>query len=89
MTLIKKRDVKSYFAAKGTRGSRIHIVPTSQPDATGFSGNEPVVAETTSADFNQDFTADHSSSCKPDPLAINSSAPADPRGPASTGRARK
>jgi hypothetical protein len=89
MTLIKKRDVKSYFAAKGTRGSRIHIVPTSQPDATGFSGNEPVVAETTSADFNQDFTADHSSPRKIHSSAGDSNAPPDPQASAALERIQR
>jgi hypothetical protein len=37
MTLIKKRDVKNYFASR--RQNRIHLHrPASQPDATGFSG---------------------------------------------------
>jgi hypothetical protein len=88
MTLIKKRDVKDYFAARRLQGSR-QVVPATQTDATARSAKESVVVETQQTDFNRDFTADHSSSCKPDPLAINSSAPADPRGPASTGRARK
>jgi len=86
MTLIKKRDVKGYFAAKGTRGSRIHIVPSSQPDATGVSGNEPAVAEKTPADFNQDFTADHSSYRKVHPSAGDSNAPPDPQAPGEPGR---
>lgn len=89
MTLIKKRDVKSYFAAKGTRGSRIHIVPTSQPDATGFSGDEPVIAKSTPPDFNQDFTTDHSSSRKTHTSAGDSNAPADPQAPAAVGRIRR
>ena len=89
MTLIKKRDVKSYFAAKGTRDSRIHIVPTSQPDATGFSGDEPVMAETTPPDFKQDFTTDHSSSRKTQTSAGESNAPSDPQGSAATGRIRR
>jgi hypothetical protein len=89
MTLIKKRDVKSYFAAKGTRGSRIHIVPTSQPDATGFSGDQPVMAETTPPDFNQDLTTDHSSSRKIHPSAGDSNAPPDPQASAAVGRIRR
>jgi hypothetical protein len=89
MTLIKKRDVKSYFAAKSTRGSRIHIVPTSQPDATGFSGDEPVIGESTPADFNQDFTTDHSSPSKTHPTVGDSSAPSDPQASAAVGRIRR
>jgi len=89
MTLIKKRDVKGYFAARGTRGSRIHIVPTSQPDATGFSGSEQVVVETPAADFNQDFTTDHSSPRKPHPSAGDSNAPPDPQASAALGKVQK
>jgi hypothetical protein len=89
MTLIKKRDVKGYFSAMAAQGSRIHIVPTSQPDATGFSGNEPVVAETPPDDFNQDITADHSSPRKPQPSAGDSNAPPDPQASAAFARVRK
>ena len=89
MTLIKKRDVKSHFAAKGPRGSRIHIVPASQPDATGFSENAPAAAETPGADFNQDFTTDHSSPRKPHPSASDSNAPPDPQASVAVGRVRK
>jgi hypothetical protein len=89
MTLIKKRDVNSYFAAKRNQGSRNHIVPTSQPDATGFSANEPDVVEATPADFNQDFTLDHSSPRKPHPSAGDSNAPPDPQASEALGRVRK
>jgi hypothetical protein len=89
MPLIKKRDVKSYFAAKRNPGSRIHIVATSQPDATGFSANEPDVVETTSPDFNQDFTLDHSSPGKPHTSPGDSNAPTDEQASATLGRVRK
>lgn len=89
MTLIKKRDLKSYFAAKKNQGSRIHILPTSQPDATGFSGSEPVVAEPIPADFNQDFTTDHSTPRKPHPSAGDSNAPPDLQASAALARVRK
>ena len=87
MTLIKKRDLNSYYAAKKNQGSRIHILPTSQPDATGYSGNESVVVEPIPADFNQDFTKDHSTPHKPS--AGDSSAPPDPQASAALGRVRK
>ena len=89
MTLIKKRDVSSYFAAKKNQGTRIHIVPTSQPDATGFSANEPGAVEGTPADFNQDFTLDHSLPRKRLPLAGDSNAPPDPQGSAAFGTVRQ
>jgi hypothetical protein len=89
MTLIKKRDVKSYFSARAAQGSRIHIMPTSQPDATGFSGNEPVVAETPPADFSQDFTADHSTPRKPQRSVGLSNANPDPQASAPFARVRK
>ncbi len=62
MTLIKKRDVKDYFAARRLQSSRIHIVPASQPDATGFSGNEQVPVDTNPPVFAQDSTTDHTES---------------------------
>ena len=85
MTLIKKRDVKSYFSSKGTQGNQIHIVPTSQPDATGFSRNEPAAVDTPSAGFDQDFTTDHSSPRNPHPSAGDSKAPPDAQGSATPG----
>jgi hypothetical protein len=89
MTLTEKRDGNSYFAAKRNQRSRIHIVPTRQPDATGFFANEPDVVETTPANFNQDFTLDHSSPRKPLPSAGDSNVPPDPRGSEALGRVRK
>lgn len=89
MTLTKKRDVNGYYAAKGKQGSRIHIVPTSQPDATGFSANEPDLVETAPANFDQDFTLDHSSLRKPLPSAGDLNAPPDPQGSEASGRVRK
>jgi len=42
MSLIKKSDVKNHLSAR--RQNRIHIVPVSQPDATGFSGTAAPIA---------------------------------------------
>jgi hypothetical protein len=39
MALIKKRDVKDYFASRRQNGIHLHR-PVSQPDATGFSGEQ-------------------------------------------------
>jgi len=39
MALIKKRDVKNYFASRRQNGIHLHR-PASQPDATGFSGEQ-------------------------------------------------
>ena len=89
MTLIKKRDVKDYLAARRIQGSRIHVVPAGQAGATGFSGNAPAVVETTPADLNQGFTADHSSFRKPHVSASDSNAPPDPRSSAALGGVRK
>ena len=89
MTIIKKRDLNSYYASKRNQGGRIHILPTSQPDATGFSGNEPVVVDTTPADFKQDFTTDHSTPRKPHPSAGDSKAPPDPQASTASARVRK
>jgi hypothetical protein len=64
MTLIKKRDVKDYFAAR--RRARTHpFAPASQPDATGFSGPEPGAIPANSSGFAKDFLGEHSSPGKP------------------------
>lgn len=89
MTLFKKSDVNGYFAAQRNQGSRIHIVPTSQPDATGFSGTDAAVVDTIPADFNQDFTTDHSTPRKPHPSAGDSNAPPDPQASGALGGVRK
>jgi hypothetical protein len=39
MALIKKKDVKSYFAARRNR-LRLPVQPASEPDTTGFSNVE-------------------------------------------------
>ncbi len=77
MTLIKKRDVKDYFAARRLQGKRANVLPATQTEATAISGKEPVVVETSQANFSKDFTADHSSSRKPHSPAVDSSAPVD------------
>jgi hypothetical protein len=80
MTLIKKRDVKDYFSARRAQGSRIHVVPAVKVDAAGVSAKQPVVDEPKPLGFNQDFTADHSSSSIPHKPAGNSNAPKAPKG---------
>ncbi len=89
MTLIKKRDVNDYFAARRLNGKQIRIVPASQPDATGFSGKEPVPVDATPLEFRQDFTADHSSSGTTHPSAGDSNATTGRRAPAAVGRVRE
>ena len=60
MTLIKKRDVKEYFAGRKLQATGIHAVPASRLDATVNLVNELPV-ESKPMEFSQDFTADHSS----------------------------
>jgi len=44
MSLIKKNDVKNYLSSQKRKG--IHLYrPVSQPDATGFSGDQPAPSE--------------------------------------------
>jgi len=62
MTLIKKRDVKEYFAARRLKGGQIHIVPTGKPGTTGLPDKVRAPAENATPGFDQDFIADHSSS---------------------------
>jgi hypothetical protein len=49
MPLIKKRDVKNYFAARRHSGIHLHR-PASQPDATGFSGEQSGRADSNPSD---------------------------------------
>ena len=59
MALIKKCDVKDYFAAKRLRSDQnAHTV--SRVDAAGFSGDGPLSVESRRLEFSQDFIADHS-----------------------------
>lgn len=68
MILIKKADVKEYFAAK----RRLHLVatgPASEPDATGFSETEPVGTRTHT--LAEDSILEHAPSNEPvTPIAI-------------------
>jgi hypothetical protein len=60
MSLIKKADVKEYFAARrALRLNALHSV--SQPDATGFPGVEPAETRSNAPDFVEDFVREHSS----------------------------
>jgi hypothetical protein len=53
MPLIKKRDVKNYFAARRHSGIHLHR-PASQPDATGFSGEQSARADSNPSDSIED-----------------------------------
>jgi hypothetical protein len=82
MTLIKKRDVKDYFATRRLKSSPIHNVPASKPAAADQPDKERVPAEkaeNASPNFDQDFIADHSSSGR-------STAPKTPKAPGAFGR---
>lgn len=86
MTLIKKRDVKDYFAARRLKGGAIHFVPSSKPAATHLPDKERAPAENAPAGFNQDFIADHSKSVAPLPSAGRSTGPKTAKAPAAFGR---
>jgi hypothetical protein len=58
MSFMKKSDVKNHLSPR--HQNHIHIVPVSQPDATGFSGTDQLPVEQCEPAFTQDFTADHS-----------------------------
>jgi hypothetical protein len=64
MTLIKKRDVKDYFAARRLKGSPILMVPASKPATPDIPKKERASVKSAPLSFNQDFTADHSKSAK-------------------------
>ena len=60
MALIKKCDVKSYFAARRLNGKQIGITAPGPGDATGFCGRDANLIEAKALEFKQDFIADHS-----------------------------
>jgi hypothetical protein len=86
MTLIKKRDVKDYFAAQRLKGNPIHIVPANKPAATVLPLTESVTAEDAPIGFDKDFIGDHSSSGAPFPPAGSSKGPKKGKAPAALGR---
>jgi hypothetical protein len=88
MTLIKKRDVKDYFASRRRQGNQIHVV-ANQPDVTALSVNAPVPVDNKTLDFKRDFTSDHSSSVKPLAPAVHSNAPKAASGSAALGRVKE
>jgi hypothetical protein len=60
MPLIKKRDVKNYFAAR--RRARSHpLMPASKPDAVANSEQDPGAISSTPSAFAEDFREEHSS----------------------------
>jgi hypothetical protein len=59
MSLIKQSDVKNHLSPRFR--TKIHLCqPESQPDATGFSGAEPVAINAIASSFTEDFVAEHS-----------------------------
>jgi len=89
MTLIKKRDVKDYFAARRRQGNQIHIVPATQPDSATVLEGESAKVESSPLEFKKDFVADHSASAKPLTVAADVKSPAGPQAPATPGKVRK
>ncbi len=70
MSLTKKSDAKNHLSARFR--NEIHLdKPVSEPDATGFSQDEPGARKDTSSDFAEDFQVEHSFSA----IAL---APSDP-----------
>lgn len=86
MTLIKKRDVKDYFASRRLKGSPIRIVQANKPAATALPAADHVTAEIAPVGFDQDFIADHSSSGARHSSAGRSTGPKTAKAPASFGR---
>jgi len=86
MTLIKKRDVKDYFAARRLKGGPIHIVPANKPAKTGLPKSEQPSVENAPTGFDQDFIADHSSSGVPLGSASRATASKTAKTPPAFGR---
>jgi hypothetical protein len=72
MALIKKRDLADRYAAGRRLGTQIRVFPQIQPDARSFPKKEPSLADSKPTEFQQDFTADHSSPDLPLKLPSNS-----------------
>ena len=59
MSLIKKSDVKNHLSVRFRK--EIHVDnQSSQPDATGFSEDEPEACNAIPSDFATDFQVEHS-----------------------------
>jgi hypothetical protein len=87
MTLIKKCDVESHFAAQ--RWARMHpLTPASQPDATGFSGPEPGAIRAIKSKFAKDFLGEHSSPGKTVAPRADIALPSDAVAPLAAGSAQ-
>src|SRR5260370_2839873 len=89
MALIKKRDLADYYAARRLKGNQIYVVPPSQPDATGFSGNEPLLGDAKPMEFHEDATADHSLRNLPLRPPVDSNTPKVQQVRAALGRAQE
>jgi hypothetical protein len=61
MSLVKRSDVKNHLSPRFR--TKIHLCESvSQPDATGFSSDEPDTTTPQPAEFADDFIGEHSSS---------------------------
>jgi hypothetical protein len=59
MSLVKRSDVKNHPSVDSR--TKIHLcVPESEPDATGFSGDELDIDKANVLGFAADFVAEHS-----------------------------
>ena len=65
MSLIKKSDVKNHFAARRHKRHQLNRSP-SEPDATGFSGIDPVAYDASRSPSSHDFVQEHSATSATD-----------------------
>ena len=72
MALIEKRDLADRYAAGPRLGTQIRVFPQIQPDARSIPEKEPSLGDTKPTEFQQDFTADHSSPDLPLKPPVNS-----------------
>jgi hypothetical protein len=86
MTLIKKRDVKDYFASRRLKGGSIHTVPASKPSPTDLPKKEGAPIKDAPSGFDQDFRGDHSSSGAPLSSGGRPKSPKTAKTPAALGR---
>lgn len=89
MTLIKKRDVKEYFAARRLQAGQSPLNSIGKGGAPAPSQKDPVPGESNSPSFTKDFVGDHSSTKKGVVSPVDSNVPTASQPPLPLDRSRQ